>query len=792
MAGWVKVGRNTDLRMGTALALLLALSACGGGSGGGVSRNPGPAPTPTPSPTPTPPPTDFTSAEVRRSDGPEFHNAIAAWQSGATGASIGIGIIDTGIDTDNPEFTGRISPASRDVAGNGTVEAVDDHGTNVALVAAAAKNDIGVVGIAYNATIIALRADQPGSCDAQSEETLDGCVFSDQDIAAGVDVAVAAGARVINLSLGGSEPTTRLSNAIAAAARAGVVIIVAAGNDGDSTDDGIDPGNPDPFARGLLAAGGSNVIIVGSVDENGNFSDFSNKAGGLGNSFLSARGERICCVYKDGELFVETEADGRQFVTLFSGTSFAAPQVSGAVALLAQAFPNLTGAEIVRILLDTARDAGATGTDDVYGRGILDIGRAFQPQGTTSIAGTRVAVTGAENNAVTSTPMGDALARQPIGTIVTDIYDRPYTIDLAARARESILSPKLRNAVERRTRTLSGGSANTALAFTVDRARLVDPRDPVTQLSLTAEQAEGARVLAASVVSLIAPDMQVGFAFLQGADGLVARMQGQERPAFLIAGEADGDSGFAKGSDTSFAMRREFGATGVTLSAETGNVLLGNLRGEQTAGRIARERYDMSSIGIAFDRSFGLLEGSAGLSWIGEDRTVLGAWFSDLLGGGDGGADSVFLDVGAGWRFANDWRLGAQMRQGMTRAHSGGFIEGSGRMWSSGWSLDLTKDGVFAPSDTLGFRLTQPLRVESGGVDLNLPASFDFATETASYDIQRLNLSPGGRELVGELAWTGRLWNGYAGASLFYRNEPGHIADSPADFGVAVKFDRKF
>ncbi len=776
--------------MATAVAML---AACGGGSGGGgISRNPGPAPAPAPSPapapTPTPPPTNFDTAETRRSDGPQFHNAITLWQAGNTGAGVAIGIIDTGIDTDNPEFAGRISAASRDVAGNSTFEAEDDHGTNVALIAAAARNGSGVVGIAYDASLVVFRADRPGSCATETDETLDGCQFFDSDIARGVDAAVAAGARVINLSLGGGNPSQRLRDAVAAAAAAGAVIVVSAGNDGDSTDADLDPDNPDPFAIGLLQAGGRNVIIVGSVDKNGMISGFSNRAGSYGTAFLAARGERVCCVYRDGELLVETE-NGQQFVTVISGTSFAAPQVSGAVALLAQAFPNLTGAEITELLLTSARDAGDPGVDRTYGTGILDIARAFAPQGTTAIAGTRIAVTGLETHAVASPAMGDAMVGRPIAAIVTDRFDRPYAIDLAARARSAALSPVLRNTVERRTDVLALGSAHTSMAFTVDRSRLVNPRDPVTQLRLMPEDAQAAKVLAATIATRVAPDLQVGFAFAQGVDGLVAQMQGHERPAFLISRDARSDNGFGKVTDTSVAIRRQFGATGVTLSGATGNVLSGVYPASEP-GNAARAHYAMSSMGMTVDRKVGPVETALGLSWLAEERTMLGAYLSDALGAN--GADSLFLDVSAGWRFADDWRMGANLRQGLTRAHSGGFIEGSGRMWSSGWSLDLTKDGVLAPSDTLGFRVSQPLRVEAGGVNLNLPASFDFATETASYDIQRLNLSPGGRELVGELAWTGRLWNGYAGASLFYRNEPGHIADSPADFGVAVKFDRRF
>ena len=74
------------------------------------------------------------------SDGPEQHKAVSAWQRGATGSGRTIAVIDTGIDLDSPEFAGRIHPDSRDVAGSRSVDGEDDHGTNVSLVAAAARD----------------------------------------------------------------------------------------------------------------------------------------------------------------------------------------------------------------------------------------------------------------------------------------------------------------------------------------------------------------------------------------------------------------------------------------------------------------------------------------------------------------------------------------------------------------------------------------------------------------------------------------------------------------------------
>jgi hypothetical protein len=718
---------------------------------------------------------------------------LTAWQRGITGQGQAIAIIDTGIDRDSPEFTGRISSASRDLAGNGTFEAEDDHGTNVAMIAAAALNNTGVVGIAHQATIIALRADRPGTCAEQTATALDGCEFFDSDIARGIDAAVAAGARVINLSLGGGNPTSSLRSAVARAAQAGVVVVVAAGNDGDSTDNDVNPNEPDPFATGLLSVGGSNVIIVGSVNDAGVFSPFSNRAGSRGASFLAALGERVCCVYENGVLKVTTEPDGSRFVTLFSGTSFAAPQVSGAVALLAQAFPNLSGAEIVRILLDSARDAGDVGTDTTFGRGILDITRAFQPRGLTSLAGTTSALTLNENTAVASAAMGDALAQGSLQTIVTDSYDRAYGIDLARGMSGARPAERLRGAVERQSRTMVGGTRGMTLALTIGPpARGGDAAstgDALTALTLLPGEAEGARVLAASAAMRIAPKLQLGVSFAQGADGLVAQLQGHDQPAFRIATTPAGDDGFARRDDVGVALRREVGGWGLTAHAASGDAFLGNVRFGRDTLSLQRERHPVSSFGLAADRRFGPVQANVAATMLDERNTVLGGYFHPALG--VSGAGTLFLDARAAYAFAEGWSAGASARYGMTRARWNGLAQ-TGTLRTNAFAFDLVRAGVFQRDDTLSFRLAQPLRVSEGGFDLTVPVDYDYATESAIFGTRRLSLSPKGREVMGELAWTGGLWGGSAGASLYYRRQPGHIAAAPDDAGVAVSWSRGF
>jgi hypothetical protein len=708
-----------------------------------------------------------------------------AWLDGSTGTDEIIAIIDTGIDSDSPEFDGRIHPDSQDVTGSGRViDPEDDHGTNVALVAAGGRDDTGVLGIAFDAQVLALRADRPGSCgvDTPQDSSL-GCVFADSDIARGIDVAISAGAAVVNLSLGGSAASQELQDAVRRAADAGLVIVAAAGNDG------LGPTEVDEFSRTLIDAGGDNVIIVGSVDDNGDISDFTNVAGQFASNYISARGERICCVYEDGEVFVET-IDGQQFVTLFSGTSFAAPQVAGAVALLAQTFPNLTGDEIVEILLTSARDVGVVGTDDIFGAGILDIAAAFEPQGATTVAGTGNVLALADNFAIGSAAMGDALNTASLTTIVTDRFDRAFTLELGQNTSNAPQVPRLRGAVEQGGHTRVAGNELLSVAVTVGEGQRAAGLGWAENLQLTSEEAFGARVLAGRVAARIAPDLQVGFAISQSASGLVAQLQGSRRGAFQIAPEAGNDSGFLGDSEIAVATRREFGDWGFTLSAERGRAWLADFRDINDALSGRRDRRPTTRVGLAADREWAGFDINAGATILLEQDTLLGAHFNPALG--LQGAQSVFLDGRLSRFIGGSWQVGATYRAGFTRPLGGSLIGAGSMINTQGWSLDLTRYGFFGKTDSLGLRFSQPLRVNGGAIQFELPVDYDYATESAIAGRQALSLTPSGRELIGELGWSGRLPVGTVSTSVFYRNRPGHFRDAPSDVGALISLSSYF
>ena len=779
------------------------VAGCGGGTAGSpLSPPPAPAPTPTPTPTPTPVPTPtptptassvFLTSEYNRSTGPAQHGAITAWTAGIAGSGVTIAIVDSGIDTANPEFTGRISPASRDVAGSrGLSNPESTHGTNVALVAAAARDNTGIVGIAFDATIAMFRADSQGTCATEvASDPKSGCTFSDTSIAAGVNAAVAAGAKVINLSLGGSSPNSTLRNAVASAAANGVVVIISAGNDGDSTDAAVDPTNPDPFAAGLRAAGNGNVIIAGSVDANNVISGFSNKAGREATWFLAARGERVCCVYENGVLKVVNNPDGTRSAFVFSGTSFSAPQIAGAAALLRQAFPNLTAVQVVDLLLRSANDGGAVGTDAIYGRGILSITKAFAPQGTTSLAGSTVAIPLGDTTVVTSAAMGDAGSRSSgFGAIVLDGYQRAYQYDLGAGIRTAQAQPRLAPALSAQVRNVALGNDQVSVAFSVDAKGRVDRLPWQGMLKLSLADAQVARVLAGQIVARLAPNSKIAFGFAQGSDGLVARLQGRQQPAFLIARAPGDDQGFGQDDMLSMAWRHQAGRWGLSASAEHGSPISAAPVFSALSG-LERRRYDQADrYGLALDRQLGNLQLALGASWLTERRTILGARLNEGFGGS--GANSLFLDASGQWRPAVGWRLAAQWRSGFTAPRSGGSVAPGGRLTSSAWSFDAGREGVFKAGDLLGLRVSQPLRVESGGIALNLPVGYSYSTLQPTFARRTLELAPAGREIDTELAWRGPLWTGAAMLSLYYRTDPGHYAAAPDDQGVVFTWSKSF
>ncbi|MBA3577949.1 MAG: S8 family serine peptidase [Sphingomonas sp.] len=691
-------------------------------------------------------------------------NAIAAYNQGITGKGVKIGVIDSGINPQLSEFAGKIDPASGDVYGTRGVSDEDGHGTAVSAVAAAARNGSNAMGVAFDATIINMRVDKPGTC-----ETEDGCAFYDDAIAKGIDAARIGGAKVINLSLGGSSPSSLLLAAMQRAVSVGIVLVISAGNDGEDAAKGT---NPDSLALIPANQFPGMVIIAGSIGaptaDGGTdldaLSSFSNKAGTGAVHYLTALGYRNRA----------PDNTGTQY--LWSGTSFAAPTISGAVALLAQAFPNLTGKQIVDILFKSADDLGAAGTDSVFGRGRLNIATAFKPIGATSLADSKVAVSTSENGELPPAS-GDAKGGDSLGAIILDGYNRAFVLDLAKTLRTAELSKPLTHAIQSDVKVNTASAGPLTIAMTVAHRRDLPQGFALERMGIGPEDARKSRLIAGSAIARIDNKTAIAFGFAEGAKAMERRLSGAESGAFMIAKDIAGDPGFSASRGTSVALRRNIGPVGVTVAGESGSVW------KEVKTTATGSPYKFAS--VAVDKNFGSTWLSAGISRLEERETLLGGRMGSSLGGG--GSNTLFLDLEARRKLGKGFSAGLMARHGRTDFAAGSFQ-------SNAFAVDLTKSGVFSGKDRLGFRVSQPLRVSNGGFAMMLPTAYDYSTETATSSWSTYSLTPSGREIDAELSYGSSLWNGsgWLGGNLFMRRQPGHIADADNDYGAAVRFTLGF
>jgi subtilisin family serine protease len=306
-------------------------------------------------------------------------NAFDFWSDPPTLDPVKVAIVDSGVDCGLPDLKGQIAKSKSFVGGNACVD-TNGHGTIVAGEIAGSLDTAGVVGLAYSSQLLVAKVvAADGSIPIKAE-------------AAAIRWAVNQGARVVNLSFGAVRDPARPAldtyskveaQAVAYAVKRGAVVVAAVGN--------ADEAYTTPWPYASWPAALWHVIGVGALTRSGNVPDFSDQDPTFVD--LAAPGVGIFSTFPAALTAQQAGCTPQGYTDCATGdyrhpegTSFAAPQVSAAAAVLFQVHPALTSSQVTRILerhtddVDASNGCGQcpTGRDKYSGWGRLDVTKAVE------------------------------------------------------------------------------------------------------------------------------------------------------------------------------------------------------------------------------------------------------------------------------------------------------------------------------------------------------------------------------------------------------------------------------
>lgn len=259
--------------------------------------------------------------------------ALEAHNKGYYGEGIKVAVLDTGIDKESPEL--QIAGGISFVTEESDYDDLNGHGTAVSGIVSAIQDDRGFIGISPKVELFAVKVLNTEGIGTYSQAIQ------------GIDWAIDQHMNVISMSFGGTVDSQALQQAITEADRQGILIVAAAGNQGMGEETELYP------------ARYSQVLSVGAINETNHRASFSSTGSQLD---LVAPGSNI----------LSTGLNGGS--TIQSGTSMAAPHVTGAAAALWASDPTLTNQDVKQKLLDTATSLGEP---NEYGRGIVNLAKAL-------------------------------------------------------------------------------------------------------------------------------------------------------------------------------------------------------------------------------------------------------------------------------------------------------------------------------------------------------------------------------------------------------------------------------
>lgn len=682
-----------------------------------------------------------------------------AYGRGFAGSGQVVAIFDSGMNGSHADFQGQLYYTGYDALANtlGGFSDTTGHGTFVAGIIGASKNNYGMHGIAFESKLMPIRIVNP-----------DGSInLSDTQLARGVYFATNNGARVFNNSWNSSATITDVSKAqldywmpkslmaYRYALDRGAIVVFAAGNESKAN-----PGfySSLPIYYPELERG---WVAVVATAENGAIASYSNRCGSSAGWCIAAPGTNLVSTYNN--------AYGRG-----SGTSFAAPVVSAAFAIMRQRWPHLTNQQIRDILFRTANKTGIYSNASIYGQGFLDLDKATAPVGGTSVATGSTVKSGTTTTTSTVASFGRGVRSVGGGDlphmIVLDEYGRDYEVDTTSfftHVNDSFDASSALAGFGKGMDSFTQGRATYAYSFTPDSKNM-----------LTNAALDGMRLF---IEAPLGKNSSLSTSFNvdpTASFGLAARDE-------IFSGAVVDDEALTNPYMT--LAKNPVTFTARTMLTDDVWVKAGSFMGQQATDPSAPQTTTddpnyisargavfghVAEAGVKIAKKSGI---ALNAGFVQEEGAFLGSTSSGAASLADKTttsfvAASAQFDLGGGLKAFGGFEMGWSD----VKAASNSLVKDISGVSSQSFRVGLTKTGVVGQKDRLGFVISQPLRVNSGTASLDVPVARDAAGNLTT---KRASLALGaeGSELdIQAFYGTEVTKDSSFSAGLLFRQNPGH------------------
>jgi len=817
----------------------LLVFSCGGGGGGSTSS---PIPAPTDTTTTNTTTTDTTTVacdedcfEANKAEfealyeyssqyGLGMSNASHSYARGATGSGMIVGVVDSGLDNSHPEITSeKVQSGSYLSYSDYTpTTAQKRHGTAVASIAIgnSSEDSSPMHGIAFDAKVFFIAVQLGSAPEEYDPVDLGDSTGSGAPDYSGTDnfynqvfeVFINNQVDVVNNSFGftgtineytEAQLRTNFPNTIARISQVNVpdedktLFVWAAGNTGQYADQGADYSSPDVFpgmAYVLPELLGHSLAVV-SVDESGVISDFSSRCGVAKDFCIAAPGEGIVVAYatsmNDSGIFDATDdcVSDNSCYAVGGGTSYAAPFVSGGLALLAQYFNNQLGnTEILQRILTTADKSGIYEDESIYGQGLMDLDAASKPIGSTMIA-TSLSLDHSLYSAFSSSmsQVGSVAGDGIINAIsnkrfvVFDQLGAPFQKPLSSTFAKNLpslawLSQSQSNASQRTreidtnlTRTTSltlGLASNNYGEHDYSQSLWAKNDKKLRYLAINGELSNTSNYFMGNGVS---PSLYLGVND-KGLDNKMGRsalnpspfLELSSRGSFIGAGvRVDSNSAF---SAVAFKGKNPEGEYLLIEQPESSGLLL---------------EYKKSFLNAQFSLQTGLLS---------EPKGFLGSSVGGAFGSIDN-SDTLFSGLQV-FHESNNFYATGSIFYGKTDTNfiEQGLISDLDGFKSSSFSVGLFSKKGFGEYDSFGFQIEQPLRLEEGRMNISVPVGRTKYREVLFQDYS-MDIAPSGRELDLKLIHNWPFSTGIISSRIGFIKDKNHFSNQEDQFYFSTNIE---